>query len=144
MKVYKRGSKMHLVNHTATTISTTMLFVEAFIKVFLASLYNSSMAVTKFLRTLTRAPTVEKDRGYAWVILTFACLSDSVHMYAMLSNLTVAHKELFSISTQMSSSIGSVHVGLLLLFGKFQSHLNCLYRQSLLKFFKISNIGHQS
>ena len=45
---------MHMVNHTATTISTTMLFVEAFIKVFLASLYNSSIAVTKFLQTLTR------------------------------------------------------------------------------------------
>lgn len=99
-----------------TKLDTKML--DVIVKLLLASLDQSSQAAMSMLRTLRQGPTVEKDRGYAWVILIMACLSDSVHLFAMLSNLTVAHKDLFGISVQESGSIGSVHVGLLLLFGE--------------------------
>lgn len=94
------------------------MMVEVIVKLMLSSLDKSSQRAMSMLRALKRGPAVEKDRGYAWVILIMACLSDSIHLFAMLSNLTVAHKDLFSISVQESGSIGSVHVGLLLLFGE--------------------------
>ena len=72
------------------------------------------------LKSLCKGPTLEKDKGYAWVILLMSFLSHFLHMgfsLAILGNLTVAHKEYFNIDLQLASLIGSVHIGVCLIAG---------------------------
>ena len=64
---------------------------------------------------------LQKDRGYAWVILLMSLLSHSLHLgfsFAVLGNLTVAHRIHFGVDLQISSWIGTLHTGILFLFGK--------------------------
>ena len=62
-----------------------------------------------------------KDRGYAWVILVMAFLTELSTVALVLGlagNFTVAHQQVFNITLQESSTIGSVHTGLFFLVGK--------------------------
>ena len=73
------------------------------------------------IKEFVKSPKIEKDRGYAWVILLMSLLSQSLHLgfsLAVIGNLTVAHKAYFNIDLQESSLIGTVHTGVLFLFGK--------------------------
>lgn len=65
---------------------------------------------------------VYQDKGFVWVVLMTSFLSHFVHLgfsYALLGNLTTAHKVYYNITVQESSTIGSVHNGLFCIFCEF-------------------------
>ena len=64
---------------------------------------------------------VYQDKGLVWVVLMMSFLSHFGHLgfsYALLGNLTTAHKVYYNITVQESSTIGSVHSGLFFIFGE--------------------------
>lgn len=80
------------------------------------------------LRNMLKGKGLERDKGYAWLVLVMSFLSHIGHLgfnYAIVGNLTIQHKMLFGISLQESSLIGSVHLALFCVFGKWllQKHL---------------------
>ena len=71
-------------------------------------------------KNLCSTPTYAKDKGYAWVVLVLSFISHTIHIgftYAVVGNLTIAHKNFFGISLQESSFIGSMHITVLCVFG---------------------------
>jgi len=74
------------------------------------------------LKIFKKSQINAKDRGYAWVILFFSFLSHFAHLgfsYGTAGNLTIAHQKVFNIDLQKGSLLGTIHIGLLLLLGKF-------------------------
>jgi len=74
------------------------------------------------LLQIIRKPQLAKDKGYAWVILFFSFLSHFAHLgfsFSTAGNLTIAHQKVFNIDLQKGSLLGTIHIGVLLLFGKF-------------------------
>jgi len=74
------------------------------------------------LLQIFKKPQLAKDKGYAWVILFFSFLSHFTHLgfsYGTAGNLTIAHQKVFNIDLQKGSLLGTIHVGVLMLFGEF-------------------------
>ena len=74
-----------------------------------------------FWTLIWKGPKLTKDKGYVWVILLMSFLSHALHLgftYAVLGNLTIAHKKFFGIELELSTLIGSLHGGVLYIFGK--------------------------
>ena len=73
------------------------------------------------MRRLCKGPELKKDKGFVWLILVMSFLSHGLHLgftYAVLGNLTIAHQKFFNIDLEQSTLIGSVHGGVLFIFGK--------------------------
>ena len=67
-------------------------------------------------------PNSQKDKGYAWFISVASFLSNFTHTgfsYGIAGNLTIAHQQFFNIDLQKGSLLGTIHVGVLMLFGEF-------------------------
>ncbi|KAF6035455.1 hypothetical protein EB796_006238 [Bugula neritina] len=76
------------------------------------------------LLQIFKKPQLAKDKGYAWVILFFSFLSHFTHLgfsYGTAGNLTIAHQKVFNIDLQKGSLLGTIHVGVLMLFGESYS-----------------------
>ena len=69
---------------------------------------------------------MKKDRGFSWVVL-FASFIDHVFSigfsYSVLGVLTIHQMRYFDVSVSQSSLIGSVHLGVFLIGGKFVMQL---------------------
>ena len=73
------------------------------------------------LSRFCKGPELRKDKGFVWMILVMSFLSHGLHLgftYAVLGNLTIAHQKFFNINLEQSTLIGSVHGGVLFIFGK--------------------------
>ncbi|KAF6022457.1 hypothetical protein EB796_019241 [Bugula neritina] len=68
-----------------------------------------------------RRPKLTKDSGYSWIIAFTSCLSHFAHMgftFGTAGNLTIAHQEFFKVDLQQGSLIGTLHAGVIFLFGE--------------------------
>jgi len=88
------------------------------------------------LLQIFKKPELAKDKGYAWLILFFSFLSHFAHigfLSGTAGNLTIAHQKVFNIDLQKGSLLGTIHIGVLLLFGEFvistSSHTRAHTRQ---------------
>jgi len=68
-----------------------------------------------------KSSKLTKDKGYSWVIVFGSLLSHFAHVgftFGTAGNLTIAHQEFFKVDLQQGSLIGTVHVGVLFIFGE--------------------------
>jgi len=68
-----------------------------------------------------KGPKFVKDKGYSWLIVFTSFLSHFCNIgfsYGVGGNLTIAHQDFFKVDLQQGSLIGTVHIGVLFLFGK--------------------------
>jgi len=62
-----------------------------------------------------------KDKGYAWIIVLTSFLSHFANVgfsFGIAGNLTIIYQEFFKVDLQLGSLVGSVHIGVLFLFGR--------------------------
>ncbi|KAF6041016.1 hypothetical protein EB796_000733 [Bugula neritina] len=93
-----------------------------FLNIFLEIYLIANMALLQIFKK----PELAKDKGYAWLILFFSFLSHFAHigfLSGTAGNLTIAHQKVFNIDLQKGSLLGTIHIGVLLLFGPIASVL---------------------
>ncbi|KAF6030244.1 SLC16A5 [Bugula neritina] len=75
---------------------------------------------------LSSEPKLQKDKGYAWLIMVLSFLSHFVSIgftFGVIGNLTTIHSQFFNIGLQQSSLIGNIHTTTVFLFAPVASIL---------------------
>jgi len=79
------------------------------------------LLLTLVAMAIIKGPKLTKDKGYSWVIVITSFLSHFAHIgfsFGIAGNLTIVHQDFFKVDLQQGSLIGTVHIGVLFLFGK--------------------------
>jgi len=88
---------------------------------FFTQFYSQTICDRITVMTGINRLTLTKDKGYSWVIVLGSFLSHFASVgfaFGTAGNLTIAHQDFFKVDLQQGSLIGTVHVGVLFIFGK--------------------------